>query len=257
MAQMALFKNLHVECDECGKKQWINKGYLDYDTEFLGERGMGAEIEHDFTGEFECKKCGSWMSIKIIGYEYPEGALNDVNTETRGCVFLENPEIGIDWSYEFDYPEYAEGNLYDLISDAELNIYTITNDPNRVYDLSPSEFEDLVAEVFRRRGFNVAVTPRTHDGGKDIIASYNMNGIPCMLIVECKRYAAEKKVGVEIVRALHGVQQAEHYGKAVVVTSSSFTRGARSFAGGLRDMIVLVDFQQLMDMIDETMSGRH
>ena len=123
-----------------------------------------------------------------------------------------------------------------------------------MYELRPDEFEDLVAEVFHRKGFNVTVTPRTRDGGKDIIASYNMNGIPCMLIIECKRYAAENKVGVRIVRELHGTQQAEHYGKAVIVTSSSFSKDAQRFADGLRDMIVLIDFKQLMNMINDTMN---
>ena len=72
-----------------------------------------------------------------------------------------------------------------------------------------------------------------------------------MLIIECKRYAAGNKVGVGIVRALHGVQQAEHYGKAVLVTSSSFSSDAKKFANDLRDMVVLIDFKQLMEMINE------
>ena len=114
-----------------------------------------------------------------MGYEYPEGAFNSMDYETSGCEFIVAPEVDIDWSFEFDYPEYAEDELYSIVSDAEINIYSIANDPQRVYELRPDEFEDLVAEVFRRKGFNVKVTPRTRDGGKDIIASYNMNGIPC------------------------------------------------------------------------------
>lgn len=127
------------------------------------------------------------------------------------------------------------------------------DEPNSVYNMSPSDFEDMVAEIFQRKGFNVKITPRTRDGGKDIIASYNMGGIPCMIIIECKRYAPDRKVGVSVVRALHGTQMKEHYGKAVVVTSSSFSRDARKFANDLRDMVILVDFEELMEMLNDTL----
>ena len=222
MAQMALLGDLHIRCSNCGKKHIIPKDYLDYNIVFLEERGMGAEYEHDFTGEERCSKCGNWMSYKVMGYEYPEGAFNSMDYETSGCEFIEAPNVDIDWTFEFDYPEYAEDELYSIVSDAEINIYSIANDPQRVYELRPDEFEDLVAEVFHRKGFNVTVTPRTRDGGKDIIASYNMNGIPCMLIIECKRYAAENKVGVRIVRELHGTQQAEACGYPYAVSVDTF-----------------------------------
>lgn len=254
MVQMVLLEDLHIICNECKKEHRIDKDCLEYDVEFLEERGMGAEFEHDFRGEERCSKCGNWMSFTVMGYEYPEGAYNSQDKESFGCTFIREPVVGIVWEYEFDYPPYMEGELFSLVNKVERNIYVISDDPDRVYDLTPAEFEELVAEVFRRNGFEVMVTPKTRDGGKDIIASYNMNGIPCMLIIECKRYAPKKKVGVGVVRALHGTQQAEHYGKAVVVTSSSFSRDAQQFASGLRDMIVLVDRNQLMAMLNRTMN---
>lgn len=39
-------------------------------------------------------------------------------------------------------------------------------------DLTPSEFEDFVAEAFERSGMETRVTSQTRDGGKDIIAEY-------------------------------------------------------------------------------------
>lgn len=251
MSQMEILKDLHIRCDKCGKEYLINKDYLEYDSECIDERQMGAEFEHDFSGEKECDNCGNWMYFKVRVFEYPEGAFNSYDTETRGCEFIKKPVFSIDWSYEFDYPLYIEEDLCKLITEAEVNIYSVANNPDKIYTLTPAQFEDLVAEVFRKRGFDVRVTQRTRDGGKDIIASYNMSGIPCMLIIECKRYAAGNKVGVGIVRALHGVQQAEHYGKAVLVTSSSFSSDAKKFANDLRDMVVLIDFKQLMEMINE------
>ncbi len=194
------------------------------------------------------------MLYKVMGYEYPEGAYNSQDTEVSGCEFISRPVIDIVWECEFKYPPDAEKGLCSLVSRVEQNIYDIANHPDHVYSLSPSDFEDLVAEVFRGNGFDVMGTPRTRDGGKDIIASYNMGGIPCMLIIECKRYAKDRKVGVGVIRQIHGIQQAEHYGKAVVVTSSSFSRDARKFANDINDMVILVDRRQLMDMLNQTMN---
>lgn len=61
-------------------------------------------------------------------------------------------------------------------------------DPNAVYDLPPDEFEELVAEVFHRQGFNAEVTQKTRDGGVDIIATFEMGGVLYRTYFECKQY---------------------------------------------------------------------
>lgn len=116
--------------------------------------------------------------------------------------------------------------------------------------MRPEEFEDLVAEIFRRDGYEVKVTPRTRDGGKDIIASFNKNGIPYLLYIECKRYTEKHKVGVEIVQRIFGTQTADRVGKSVVVTSSTFSRDARRFAEEQNHMIDLLDYDDLIRMIE-------
>lgn len=254
MSCMEIIDNFRIQCDECGEKYLIDKDSLDVDSVCIGEGGMGSEIEHDFIGEFRCGKCGNWISFKVMGYEYPEGAYNSHGQESRGCTFLDQPMVDMKWDdYEFQYPYDIEEQLYTVVNNVERNIQAVLDDPNSVYNMSPSGFEDMVAEIFQRKGFNVKITPRTRDGGKDIIASYNMGGIPCMIIIECKRYAPDRKVGVSVVRALHGTQMKEHYGKAVVVTSSSFSRDARKFANDLRDMVILVDFEELIEMLNDTL----
>ena len=253
MARMELTEDLYIKCEECGAEYKIDKDSIEYKPDCIGERQTGAEYEHDFYGEGQCE-CGNWMSYKVIGYEYPVGAYNSQITETTGCEFIRQPVVDIVWEPEFYYPLDAESSLCFLVNQVEQNIYDIANNPNNIYNLSSADFEDLVAEIFRKNGFDVMITPRTRDGGKDIIASYNMSGIPCMLIIECKRYAEDKKVGVGVIRQIHGTQQAEHYGKAVVVTSSSFSRDAKRFANDIKDMVVLVDRHQLMDMLKQTMN---
>jgi restriction endonuclease Mrr len=48
-------------------------------------------------------------------------------------------------------------------------------------------------------------------------------------LIECKRYAEDRKVGVEIVRALYGVKTDERATKAILATTSTFSAPAKEF----------------------------
>lgn len=74
------------------------------------------------------------------------------------------------------------------------------------------------------------MTKQTRDGGRDIIAIRSDLGIQSKYIIECKRYALNNPVSVELVRALYGVQMQEGANQAVLATTSRFTPDARSFA---------------------------
>lgn len=48
-----------------------------------------------------------------------------------------------------------------------------------VKNLTPRQFEEFVAETLSQFGFtDVILTTRSRDGGKDVIASHQINGIP-------------------------------------------------------------------------------
>lgn len=70
--------------------------------------------------------------------------------------------------------------------------------------LDPFLFEELVAELLVDKGFDIFLTPRTGDGGKDIIASYTFNDVPILMLVECKRRQISKTLGPVEFRALTG-----------------------------------------------------
>ncbi|WP_417507723.1 restriction endonuclease [Marinomonas gallaica] len=110
-----------------------------------------------------------------------------------------------------------------LIHDLNINFYDIHNVNRR-------EFEFIVAELVRRKGFKVEVTKKTRDGGKDIIAIRNLSGIPIKIIVECKHPNIGNPVGVDIVRSLYGVHNSKNGpNKSLLVTSSYLTKDARNF----------------------------
>ena len=53
------------------------------------------------------------------------------------------------------------------------------------YEENPTNFEKLCAELFNRMGYESKVTPKTNDGGYDILLSQNNQ----RTIVECKCYS--------------------------------------------------------------------
>lgn len=94
--------------------------------------------------------------------------------------------------------------------------------------MSWREFEDLVAEHFRRRGFAVSQTGRGGaDGGVDVWLTRGAD----RYLVQCKHWRA-LRVGVEPVRELYGVLHAQRAAGGFVVTSGRFTDEAKRFAEG-------------------------
>lgn len=96
--------------------------------------------------------------------------------------------------------------------------------------LSPNEFEDLVANLYRKKGFKVDVTPRSHDAGVDVIARRWSDVGEEHLIIQCKHYRA-RTVGPPEVRDLIGAWQAHpKANRAVLVTSGQFSRSVLTLA---------------------------
>ncbi len=111
--------------------------------------------------------------------------------------------------------------------------------------LSWREFENLVGEFFRRKGFSVEQRGGdTADGGVDLVASIGED----RYLVQCKHWRMQR-VGVKIVREICGVAAAEGAAGVFVVTSGAFTDEARRFVEENRIDIELITGSQLRQMI--------
>ena len=94
------------------------------------------------------------------------------------------------------------------------------------------------------------LTPTTKDGGYDIFAiSRDRSGLESPWLVECKKYRPDRPVGVEIVRSFWAVKTSSRVANGLIVTSSSFTRGAREFTAQGYDL-ALRDFKIVIDWIN-------
>jgi restriction system protein len=115
--------------------------------------------------------------------------------------------------------------------------------PAVVDDMSWAEFEILVGEAFRKKGFRVTETGLGGaDGGVDLAMTRDDE----RYLVQCKQWRAQK-VGVSVVRELYGVMAARGATGGFVVTSGRFTPDATAFATGRN--IHLIDGSGLKKMI--------
>jgi restriction endonuclease Mrr len=131
---------------------------------------------------------------------------------------------------------------------SEIKRYLARN-PHKLYSLSPRRFEELVADILRDFGFDVELTPATRDGGCDIYAHVKNQVTQFLMLVECKRWAARKLVGVDIVQRVYGVQQATGANKSMIVTTSFFTKPARSERERFRTQMDLRDYGCLKEWL--------
>ncbi len=116
---------------------------------------------------------------------------------------------------------------------------------NTLQNLTWREFELLVGEAFRMRGFSVTETGGGgSDGGIDLVLRKDNE----IFMVQCKQWRAYK-VSVSVVRELLGVMVAQGATGGFVVTSGIFTREAHSFAK--KQNIELIDGSQLSAMIEK------
>ncbi len=94
--------------------------------------------------------------------------------------------------------------------------------------LSWQEFEALVGEAFRRKGYRVLENPGAGpDGGVDLRLRKDGKKV----FVQCKHWK-KRDVGVKPVRELYGVMKAGGADEGIVVTYGDFTREAGAFARG-------------------------
>jgi len=115
------------------------------------------------------------------------------------------------------------------------------------------EFELLIGEAFRRKGYAVVETGGGGpDGGIDLVLRKPVTNGNETYVVQCKHWKAQK-VGVDVVRELYGVMAARGAAGGFVVTSGRFTTEAMAFAQGRN--VRLVDGARLKELLEVARTG--
>jgi restriction system protein len=98
--------------------------------------------------------------------------------------------------------------------------------PNLMYEVDWRKLEEIVAGAYDKAGYNVTLTERSNDLGRDVIAEKKEIGFGSIrLIDQVKKYAPDNPVPANDVRAMIGVLTGSNSTKAFVTTTSDFAPG--------------------------------
>ena len=110
--------------------------------------------------------------------------------------------------------------------------------------IDPDQYERVVAETVKRvfKFEHVEVTGGPGDKGVDVVASgQTETGRRRSVIVQCKMYADDNRVGYNYVRDLIGSMTIHNADAAYLVTTSDFANNAVVSEEHLKDRVLLVD----------------
>jgi restriction system protein len=105
---------------------------------------------------------------------------------------------------------------------------SLQRNPEELFEIckDPRRFEELIAAAYEKDGWDrVVLTPRSGDGGRDVIAEKSGFG-SLRFLDQCKAFKRGHLVGHDDIRAMLGVLHSDHRAnKAIVSTTSDFAPG--------------------------------
>lgn len=111
--------------------------------------------------------------------------------------------------------------------------------------LSPNEFEDAVAAMFRKLGYSVKQTPFSADRGRDAVVTKDGR----KYVIECKRYGTEKSVGRPALQKFFAAMKEEKAVGGFFVTTGRFAKTAVEYAE--KNAIELIPGNHLVSMMHQ------
>jgi len=101
----------------------------------------------------------------------------------------------------------------------------VSRTPEAIYEIDWRKWEEIIAAAYKQQGFEVTLTPRSNDKGRDIIATRSGLG-SVRFFDQVKAYRPGHVVTAEEVRAMVGVLTLEpNVSKGLVTTTSTFAPG--------------------------------
>jgi len=125
------------------------------------------------------------------------------------------------------------------INIALLDINKITNEPELLGKITALDFKNIIKKHFTTKGYEVI-----DELGKnyDFKLRYNKE----FALVEIKKYNYRSKVSIEAVRQLEYAMLSEKIRTGLLISSSHFTKAARSYASTLSTRVLLWTLEDLV-----------
>ena len=124
--------------------------------------------------------------------------------------------------------------------------------------LSWRQFEEVVVLIFREDGWDVTLTPKTRDGGKDVVARKDIDGVPVVAYVEAKNYDPRRPVRLPEVKEFVATLGGDGVDRGFMLTTSYVSRDAQEWAATKGQRIAAVEFldrARIHDKIAQLVDG--
>ncbi len=131
---------------------------------------------------------------------------------------------------------------------AEAALQAAAQDPAVLESLSPVDFERLVTELFKERGYAVSTTRCTRDTGVDF--ALESQKAKELVLVEVKKLSRQSRVSVDAVRKLLSAVSAAGAPLGLLVATSGYTAAAFALAAGTP--ILLRTLEEILAAKSET-----
>ena len=187
--------------------------------------------------------CDAFEYAHNIGFAEPQEWSRYVNEIVQRIRCLQNV-----LSSTGDPPSLLHETIISINSQI---IREFRNHPERLFQLTPRQFEELIAELLASFGWQVNLTAQTKDGGYDLfaISKDRIVGVETSWLIECKKYARNNPVRIDAVRSLYGARQLQPSCNLLFATTSFFTQDVYKFKSSTYDL-TLKDYDGIIEWIN-------
>lgn len=145
-----------------------------------------------------------------------------------------------------------------IFSSPEMILIKAVREPAFLESISPINFEQMIMELFRERGYKVKVNKET----MDIRVDFSIESLEGQktILVEVKKLSKHSRVSIETVRKLLSAVSALGASLGMIVSTSPFTAASIAFAAGVP--IVLRNLEEILaaksenDLLEINMNKR-
>jgi len=240
---------LAAAVSECLKFNSKLLDVISHEASAIADYALAMLPEKDFVLTPQLNKLRDNISelMEIAKVDLPEqSAFN--HTLREGLALVERFRL-----VESDYGLLIPQNFMPILTKQfkEL-VSSVSQDKATLLSLSPRQFEEFMADLFRSMNYEVELTKVTRDGGVDLLCLKNLNGIPFRMAIELKRYKESRPITVELVRSFVGANVQHNANKLLFVTTSSYTQPAIDFAEKYaKHLVSLKDYNQICEWCTE------
>ncbi len=169
------------------------------------------------------------------------------HVDPQACLAVLNASVSKSPGELVPVRPVLEFNMVDPRFIEEVDVLSGLDQRPNLMELTPSEFESLITNLFQKMGLETRLTQASRDGGVDCVAFDTRPIFGGKVVIQAKRY--KNTVGVSAVRDLYGTMLNEGASKGILVSTSGYGQASYDFAEG--KPLELFSGSHLLHMLSE------